>query len=65
MTSETYPNIVEFPSEKEFIDASSGKKLPFPSITDKSTCTLSVVVPAYNEEERCKYFHLRLVFYNL
>ncbi|KAG0725439.1 Dolichyl-phosphate beta-glucosyltransferase [Chionoecetes opilio] len=50
--SETYPSIASHKSEDFFNDPSSGKKLPFPSITDKPSKSLTVVVPAYNEEKR-------------
>ena len=33
----------------------------FPNIKEKSSLKLSVIVPAYNEEERCKFVdHLAL-----
>lgn len=51
-TSETYPSIRSHESEGFFTDPSSGKKQPFPSITDSPTRSLTVVVPAYNEEKR-------------
>lgn len=52
LMSETFPSIASHESEDFFSDPSSGKKLPFPSITDKPSKSLTVVVPAYNEEKR-------------
>lgn len=52
VSSETYPRNNVYESEKFYIDVSTGKKLEFPSITDAPTKSLSVVIPAYNEEKR-------------
>lgn len=30
------------------------KQIKFPSLSDQSTVELSVIVPAYNEQNRCK-----------
>ena len=38
--------------EKSFFDPGKQKRFPFPSINDPPTLSLSLVVPAYNEEER-------------
>lgn len=54
MTSDTYPVICTYDSEKTFKDVSTGKETEFPSITEAPTRLLSVIVPAYNEESRCK-----------
>ena len=45
------PDIMRFESEKYFSDENGAKK-PFPSLFDQPTVKLSVIVPAYNEEER-------------
>lgn len=50
-----YPTIKEYESEKQFVDSETEEKFDFPSIRDPPTKSLSVVVPAYNEEARCKY----------
>lgn len=50
--SETYPIIVTYDSEKYFLDATSNEKCEFPSIRDAPSKSLSVIVPAYNEEKR-------------
>ena len=43
-----------FKSECSFFDPKSNKYLLYPSIDDSSSVSLSVIVPAYNEEKRCK-----------
>lgn len=50
-----YPTIKVYESEKQYEDPGIGEKFDFPSIKDPPTRSLSVVVPAYNEEARCKY----------
>lgn len=54
LTSVTYAKVVRFKEEQFYLNPRSGEKQPFPSIGDKSTVLLSVIVPAYNEEKRCK-----------
>lgn len=39
--------------EKSFLDPLNRESIPFPSIEEKSSVLLSVIVPAYNEEKRC------------
>nr|CAH0110028.1 unnamed protein product [Daphnia galeata]SVE76589.1 EOG090X0BIY [Daphnia longispina] len=51
-TSVTYAKVVRFKEEQFYLNPKTGEKLPFPSIEDKSTLLLSVIVPAYNEEKR-------------
>lgn len=41
--------------EKYFIDPRTGNEVLFPSIDDEAAVNLSVIVPAYNEEVRCKF----------
>ena len=48
------PDLKRYPDEKSFVDPKSGKRANFPSILDSSSRYLSIIVPAYNEEERCK-----------
>ena len=38
--------------EEEFFDDGSGNKIKFPSIDEEPTVTLSVIIPAYEEEKR-------------
>ena len=49
-TSDTFPKIKVFESEKTFL--SNDTKQAFPSLDDEATLDISIVVPAYNEEER-------------
>lgn len=49
-----YPVIQRYSEEKYYNDLRSQEKIEFPSIEEQSSINLSVVVPAYNEEERCK-----------
>lgn len=52
------PNLGCHESEKYFLDPQSKKQIVFPTLSDDASLELTVVVPAYNEEERCKYFHV-------
>ena len=53
LTTKPYPNILEFDQEKYFKTSLSGcETKDFPSLTDQPTVSLSVIVPAYNEELR-------------
>ena len=55
-TSGALAVIERFPDEKYFIDpAQENKKCPFPYLEQESSIDLSVIVPSYNEEERCEY----------
>ena len=52
------PTLHRHDSEKYFTDPSikkGDKKVKFPSIHDEGSIDLSVIVPAYNEEDRCKF----------
>ncbi|KAG5874035.1 hypothetical protein JTB14_007997 [Gonioctena quinquepunctata] len=51
-TSKAYPVVYRSKKEKYFLDPSVGQLKEFPSINDKSSIHLSVIVPAYNEEQR-------------
>jgi len=51
-TTHAYPKITRSKKEKTFKDFSDGELKPFPSIHDKSSINLSVIIPAYNEEAR-------------
>lgn len=50
-----YPDLTRHEKETYFVDPKSGATCSFPSIKDAPSIDLSVVVPAYNEEERCEY----------
>ena len=54
VTSETYARVVRFEEENFFINPETNEKVAFPSINEQSSLLLSVIVPAYNEEQRCK-----------
>jgi len=55
-TSQTYAKIVRFDEENSYRNPKSNEIFPFPSINDVSSVFLSIIVPAYNEEKRCKTF---------
>lgn len=50
-------------NEKHFIDENARQVL-FPSLEDESTLDLSIIVPAYNEQDRSKtgFFYLFILF---
>jgi len=52
LTSKTYASVIRFRSETLYVNPATKEKLPFPTIEEKSSLELSVVVPAYNEEKR-------------
>ncbi|XP_045202907.1 dolichyl-phosphate beta-glucosyltransferase-like [Mercenaria mercenaria] len=52
MTSKPYPNLGRYESEKFYEDPSKNEKFRFPSIHDPPSIDLSVIVPAYFEEDR-------------
>lgn len=66
------PKIVRYEDEKYYSDPVSKTKQPFPSINDSPRIALSVIVPAYEEEQRCEFIiniltsihhqHLQLLF---
>ncbi|CAL8104727.1 unnamed protein product [Orchesella dallaii] len=47
-----YPQWKRYDTEKYYEDPETGIKCPFPSLSDSPSLTLSVIVPAYNEEDR-------------
>jgi len=46
------PDLSRSEGEKTFLDTKTGTSLPFPSLSDPPGIDLSIIVPAYNEEER-------------
>ncbi|XP_011157796.1 dolichyl-phosphate beta-glucosyltransferase [Solenopsis invicta] len=52
MISEQYPKISRDESEKFFFNCQTKRKEAFPSLHDPWSLHLSVIVPAYNEEQR-------------
>lgn len=53
-----FPEIRRREEEKYFLDPATIKQLEFPRIEDPPTVLLSVVIPAYNEEERREFFNV-------
>lgn len=49
-----YPEIIRHNDENYFFDPATQTKEKFPSIDDSPTIALSVIVPAYEEQQRCK-----------
>lgn len=60
-TSETYAKIEVLEGENTFFNPSTKEKLAFPSIDDEPSVLLSVIIPAYNEEQRRKKLFNALV----
>lgn len=54
VTTEPYPVVERFKDEENYEDPSTKQKIVFPSLQEAYGVNLSVVVPAYNEEERCE-----------
>lgn len=52
LTSTAYPYLGRYESEKYYVDPSKNDKFKFPSIHDPPSLDLSVIVPAYCEEQR-------------
>ena len=48
--------MTRYDKEKFFLDPNGSEKqnLPFPKLSSDATVELSVIVPSYNEEQRCK-----------
>jgi len=55
------PNLSHHDSEKYYLDPTTNSKVPFPSLSEAASVDLTVVVPAYNEEERCMDIFLLLL----
>lgn len=64
-TSKIHPVVYRSKKEKYFIDPFTGKSVLFPALTDKSSVHLSVIIPAYNEEERCNIFKNCIYFVDI
>ncbi|XP_055548151.1 dolichyl-phosphate beta-glucosyltransferase [Wyeomyia smithii] len=52
VTTTPFPEIIRHEKEEYFEDSVSGGKLKFPSLADEPTIKLSVIIPAFDEEER-------------
>ena len=63
VTTDPNPDLHRHESEKFFTDPKKkDSKLRFPSISDPPSIDLSVIVPAYNEEERREFKVVILYF---
>nr|XP_022921173.1 dolichyl-phosphate beta-glucosyltransferase [Onthophagus taurus] len=51
-STNAYPNIIRTKKEKYFRNPITGENVVFPTLNENPTLDLSVIVPAYNEEER-------------
>lgn len=56
LTTKPYPGVERLEEEEFYKDPKSKNKIKFPSIQDPYSVNLSVIVPAYNEEERRKFY---------
>lgn len=54
-TTSRDPDLRRSQSEQTFLDPKDGKRKPFPKISDPPSLYLSLVVPAYKEQNRCEY----------
>ncbi|CAI8057841.1 Dolichyl-phosphate beta-glucosyltransferase [Geodia barretti] len=52
VTSAREPDLYRSSSEKNFKDPKTGESAPFPSVTDRPSLYLSLIVPAYKEQDR-------------
>ncbi len=53
------PDLELSPSERVFVDPMTGGSIPFPRASSSPpSLYISLVVPAYKEEKRCKIFPL-------
>lgn len=54
VTTVPYPVIIRSKDEKKFFNPADGRYIPFPSINEPWSVNISIIVPAYEEEVRCK-----------
>jgi len=54
LTSSREPNLSRSQNERTYLDPSTKQRHEFPSLEDSASLNLSVIVPAYKEEERRK-----------
>ncbi|XP_065884803.1 dolichyl-phosphate beta-glucosyltransferase-like isoform X2 [Dysidea avara] len=52
LTSSREPNLSRSQNERTYLDPSTKQRHEFPSLEDNASLSLSVIVPAYKEEER-------------
>ena len=60
-TDDLIPIITRYECEKTFIDVTTDKSQGFPFLEEKPTVVLSVIVPAYNEQDRCKCLFFKFI----
>ena len=54
LVTEREPDLKRADSEKVYLVPGSGETRPFPSIDDPPSVYMTLVVPAYKEQDRCK-----------
>lgn len=59
------PQIIRYAEEQFYFDPVSKTKQPFPSINESPSIALSVIVPAYEEEQRCESSIDRIIYYSV
>ena len=57
-TTSRDPDLRRTQSEQTFLDPKDGKRKPFPKISDPPSLYLSLVVPAYKEQNRRECHHM-------
>ena len=63
-TLDAVPMLSRFESEKYYKDPNKNNATyPFPFMEEEGSIDLSVIVPSYNEEERCEYKLTAIVLY--
>lgn len=61
VTATPLPVILRFKEEESYENPETGHREKFPSIDDSPSLDLSVIIPAFDEEQRCKYFLADLI----
>lgn len=61
VTATPLPVILKFKEEESYENPETGHREKFPSIDDPPSLDLSVVIPAFDEEQRCEYFFADLI----
>lgn len=63
--SKPYSQMPQSENERHFFDPIENKKVRFPSLLSRATVYLSVIVPSYNEQDRCNNNSLKNLCKNL
>ena len=61
LTSSREPNLSRSQNERTFVNPSSKEREEFPSLEDNAALSLSVIVPSYKEETRCKTVYIKML----